>query len=213
MTDLFTQKKSFIFRTHGLTCLTVACALWVSSVSAQSVLRQSTQYPADLREFSKLAVSTQSGQSVTDTLVKSPWGALTRSMMIPGWGQTYNQNVLKALIFVLGDASMLSMYFVKNKDVSRIERQRSVIKKQLAQDPFLTVERRTILNSRHSNLTGDLDIALNNRNLFGWLFAISHLAGMIDAFVDAHLYNFDDKIKMRLDTSDELLQLRISYGF
>ena len=141
----------------------------------------------------------QSRAFAVDTLYRSPWGAVGRSFLVPGWGQWYNGSKWKVPVFVIGDVSMMRIYVVKNRKVKRIENQRKQIDRQIKTDPFLTDEQKQILRSRYNNLTGSLDGALNDRNLYGWLFAISHLLGMVDAYVDAHLYNFNDKMDLAYD--------------
>ncbi|MBX7151178.1 hypothetical protein K1X84_06020 [bacterium] len=133
---------------------------------------------------------------VGDSLFKSPWGAVGRSLVIPGWGQLYNEQPLKAGLFAVTDVSMLLIYHQKDKKVTRIEKKRKDIDRQLKNDPFLTVDQRARLNSSFNSLTGDLDDALNARNLYGWFFAISHLLSLVDAYVDAHLFKFDDKMEL-----------------
>lgn len=136
-----------------------------------------------------------------DTLYRSPWGAVGRSFLIPGWGQWYNNSAWKTPVFLVTDVSLISVYRIKNRKVQRIESQRKQIDRQIKTDPYLTNEQKQILRSRYSNLTTQLDGALNDRNLYGWLFAISHLLGMVDAYVDAHLYKFKDKMDMAYDPS------------
>jgi hypothetical protein len=142
---------------------------------------------------------TQSRAFSVDTLYRSPWGAVGRSFLIPGWGQWYNDSYWKAPAFIIGDVSMLRIYSIKNRKVKRIEILRKQIDRQIKNDPFLSAEQKQILRSRHNNLTADLDGALNDRNFYGWLFVISHLLGMVDAYVDAHLYNFDNKMDLAYD--------------
>ncbi|KAB2881602.1 DUF1542 domain-containing protein [bacterium] len=136
-----------------------------------------------------------------DTLFRSPWGAVGRSFLIPGWGQWYNDSKWKAPVFMIADVSLISVYLGKNKKVNRIEHQRKQINRQINTDPFLTTEQKQILQSRYNNLTARLDGALNDRNVYGWYFAISHLLGMVDAYVDAHLYKFKDKMDIAYDPS------------
>ncbi len=131
-----------------------------------------------------------------DTLLRSPWGAVGRSLLIPGWGQLYNDQPLKGAIFLASDAAWIYMYRQRDRYVGKIERQRKIIDRQIKTDPYLNNERKRILEQRFRNLTARLDGALNRRNIYGWLFALSHLLGMVDAFVDAHLYGFDDKMDM-----------------
>jgi hypothetical protein len=133
-----------------------------------------------------------------DTLLKSPWGAVLRSFIIPGWGQWYNESKWKVPVFISTDGTMLYFYNIKDKKVQSIERKRRRIDRQLKTDPFLTPSMRSILSRRFSGLTSDLDGALNRRNLYGWLFALSHLLGMVDAYVDAHLFEFDTKMDLAL---------------
>lgn len=150
----------------------------------------------------------QSRAFAVDTLYRSPWGAVGRSFLIPGWGQWYNNSKWKAPVFVIGDVSMMRIYVVKNRKVKRLENQRKQIDRQIKTDPFLTAEQKQILQSRYNNLTGSLDGALNDRNLYGWLFAISHLLGMVDAYVDAHLFNFKDKMDLAYDPEMNAVYLR-----
>jgi hypothetical protein len=156
---------------------------------------------------------TQSRAFSVDTLYRSPWGAVGRSFLIPGWGQWYNDSYWKAPVFIIGDVSMLRIYFIKNRKVKRIEILRKQIDRQIKNDPFLSVEQKQILRSRYNNLTVDLDGALNDRNFYGWLFAISHLLGMVDAYVDAHLYNFDNKMDLAYDPEKDavFLSLRVQW--
>lgn len=136
-----------------------------------------------------------------DSLFRSPWGALVRSFIVPGWGQWYNDAKLKAPVFLAGDVAMIGIYIHKNKSVRRIENQRTRIDRQIKSDPFLSAGQKNILQNRFNNLTNNLDGALTSRNLYGWFFAISHLLGMIDAYVDAHLFNFNDKMDFVFDPS------------
>lgn len=148
-----------------------------------------------------------------DTLFRSPWGAVGRSFLIPGWGQWYNDSPKKAVIFIAADVSMMALYIHKDKNVQRIERTRKRIDRQLKDSPFLTASQEAILRSRFNNLTNDLDGALNDRNLFGWFFAISHLLGMVDAYVDAHLFQFDDKMKLAFETHGDAMTLTYRIRF
>ncbi len=136
-----------------------------------------------------------------DSLFRSPWGALVRSFIVPGLGQWYNDSKVKAPVFLAGDVAMITIYIHKNKKVRNLESQRRRIDRQIKSDPFLSAEQKNILQLRFNNLTGNLDGALTSRNLYGWFFAISHLLGMIDAYVDAHLFNFKDKMDFVFDPS------------
>ena len=171
----------------------------VATVPALSAQDAVSIYPFQLKGSSRWLVNSESPQTqetVEDTLARSPGGASVRSLVFPGWGQLYNDRPLKALLFLVGDATMLTLFFVNNGKVQDIDDQRSVIDRQLNTDPFLSPETERILEGQYTSLTSDLDLALNERNLFGWLFVIVHLSGVIDAYVDAHLFGFDDKVDL-----------------
>jgi hypothetical protein len=109
---------------------------------------------------------------------KSPTGALLRSMVVPGWGQLYNGKPLKALIYAGAQLSFVYGAHVQNNRYHH-----------------------------YQNLEMDdvADFYQNDRNRqLWWLFGIT-LLSMGDAFVDAHLYEFDisDDLSMSISPSVE----------
>lgn len=104
-------------------------------------------------------------------MTKSPWGAVARSAIIPGWGQFYNQSYWKIPI-VWGVIGWFAYNWVQNNnDYSNY---RSVY---LA-DP-------TNSNRRLREFYRD------NRDLFAIYIGLTYVANLIDAYVDAHLFDFD----------------------
>ncbi len=87
---------------------------------------------------------------------------MLRSLALPGWGQFYNGQWFKALI-VVGAQSALVGYAVHYNNKSRIFPEGS---------------------------SGRED-SLDRRNGMFWLMALTKLLSMVDAYVDAHLYDFD----------------------
>ncbi|MBN1779958.1 hypothetical protein JW948_02435 [bacterium] len=101
--------------------------------------------------------STGSGEQV----IQSTTGAMLRSALMPGWGQAYNHQWLKALM-VLGAESGLAgnaVYMNRKALVSQTDDEREFY--------------------RH------------NRNTFVWWFAAVYMLNILDAYVDAHLFQFD----------------------
>ena len=99
--------------------------------------------------------------AVSTVVPKSPRGAVLRSALIPGWGQWYNGQKLKALL-VLGVELGLagnSVYF-----------------NQLAVQSTTDWER---------------EFYQNNRSQYLWWFLGVYLLNLLDAYVDAHLWDFD----------------------
>lgn len=54
------------------------------------------------------------GHLLGDKPLKSPWGATLRSAIIPGWGQVYNENYWKAILYLGVDGYL--MYKVLEND-------------------------------------------------------------------------------------------------
>ncbi|MDP8228225.1 MAG: DUF5683 domain-containing protein [Candidatus Electryoneaceae bacterium] len=94
----------------------------------------------------------------------SPTGAAFRSLLFPGWGQSYVHSPLKAVIY--GGIEQGLIY--------SIHRQNRLFRyyKDQEQDEFA-------------------DSYKNNRNRLTWYLAGTIILSMLDAYVDAHLYHFD----------------------
>jgi len=98
----------------------------------------------------------------SDQPLKSPWGAVGRSAMLPGWGQCYNESYIKSVI-----AFGAFFYFV-----SRIYN----YEKQYRDTGNAEFKDKRVTNS--------------------WYLGLTYLIILVDAYVDAHLYKFDDTINL-----------------
>ncbi len=95
---------------------------------------------------------------------KSPSGALLRSLVVPGWGQLYNGKYLKALIYAGAQVSFAYAAYVQN---DRYHHYRNL------DDDYLA------------------GFYKDDRNrMFWWILGVT-LMSIGDAYVDAHLWNFD----------------------
>jgi len=92
---------------------------------------------------------------------KSPTGAVIRSALIPGWGQWYNGQKLKALLVVGVELGLVGEAIYYN---------------QLAAKSSTVWER---------------DFYEDWRSRFLWWLLAAHILNMLDAYVDAHLKDFD----------------------
>jgi hypothetical protein len=94
--------------------------------------------------------------------VKSPTGAMLRSLAVPGWGQWYNGKKFKAVLAAGGELGLV---------VDAIW-----------------------LNQMAVRATNEYDRLYyqDNRSLAIWWLAGVILFSMADAYVDAHLYKFDE---------------------
>lgn len=101
---------------------------------------------------------------------KSPWGAVLRSAVIPGWGQFYNESYWKIPI-VWGFAGWFVYNWIDTNDKYLNNR-----------DLFIETEENIYLRRR--------DFYRDQRDNFAIYLALTYLLNIVDAYVDAHLFDF-----------------------
>lgn len=99
--------------------------------------------------------------AVSSLGIKSPTGAVIRSTLVPGWGQMYNGKWLKALIVVGTEAGLAGNAMLMNS---------------------------RMLNS---NTPDEREFYQYHRGTFVWWFVGIYLLNILDAYVDAQLFEFD----------------------
>jgi hypothetical protein len=107
------------------------------------------------------------GELFSDTPVKSPWGAVARSAMLPGWGQLYNERYFKSVI-------SFGICFDFARKVY-------------------------VYNQRYQESGSPSD--LERRVVNSWYLGLCYMLNMVDAYVDAYLYNFDKIMDLTLHYS------------
>ncbi|MFC1683280.1 DUF5683 domain-containing protein [Candidatus Zixiibacteriota bacterium] len=108
---------------------------------------------------------------------KSPNGAMIRSLMVPGWGQLYNEQYIKTGLVAIAEGLLIGGAIV--------EHQRSLDDYAIYDDTTRTDAARNAAYLRYSR-------RVNKRNDYLWYLAGAKFLSMVDAYVDAHLYRFDD---------------------
>lgn len=94
---------------------------------------------------------------------KNPSTAIIRSAILPGWGQFYNDEPLKGVLFGTVELGLLS---------------------------WLIAEHIASENARISNNEPAYQLHSQRRLDFIWYTSAAWLFGMLDAYVDAYLYSF-----------------------
>lgn len=118
---------------------------------------------------------------IVDTTIlppKSTTIATLSSMILPGAGQIYNESYWKAPV-VWGLGYYFYSVYKKQDDqymIYRFQYDTSITAKQ----PFGDTQLRSIR-----------DFYKGQRNEFGWYIAITYILNVLDAYVDAALYNFE----------------------
>jgi hypothetical protein len=121
------------------------------------------------------------GSMFADEPVKSPWGAVARSAMMPGWGQIYNESYLKAVL-----AFGLCFDFA----------------------------RKIYVYQQRFEKTGDPG-QRDRRIVNSWYFGLIYFLNMVDAYVDAYLYDFDKSVELTYHVipHDRTLVIGVSIAF
>lgn len=114
------------------------------------------------------------------TTLRSPTGALFRSVAFPGWGQFYNKKNLKAAIVFLGEGSLIAGAVVEWR---RMNEHKKIFEALPDTNPLKTFE------------FNQFQYHQDNRNLFLWWTAGVIFISMWDAYADAHLSSFEKEEK------------------
>ncbi|MDP4115706.1 MAG: DUF5683 domain-containing protein, partial [Bacteroidota bacterium] len=113
-------------------------------------------------------------KDTTFVMKKSPWGAVLRSAVVPGLGQIYNQSYWKAPV-VWG----VSGWFVYNW--LSFNKQYKDNKKLYSDNMY---------GNHAAYYREHRDVARDNRDLFAIYLGITYFLNLVDAYVDAHLFDF-----------------------
>ena len=136
---------------------------------------------------------------------KSPTQALFKSLAFPGWGQFYNEKYLKAGL-VLGVETTYIILAVDQWRKATLHKKNFHNAVPYSPEQFYEFD----LYKYHRD----------QRNLYLWITSGIVFLSMFDAYVDAHLYDFD-KIEMKdlevslfpTDESSRRVGIFLSYRF
>jgi len=126
-----------------------------------------------------IASTLSNGQNLTeesspsDTIFimqKSPWGAVARSAIIPSLGQFYNESYWKIPV-IWGVGALFISGWVYNNNLY-----------QDYKDLFIETGNNTYLSYR--------DFYRDQRDNFTIYLVLLYVLNLVDAYVDAHLYDF-----------------------
>ena len=109
-------------------------------------------------------------------MAKSPWGAVGRSAILPGWGQLYNESYWKIPV-VWGVLGWFTYLYVENNNLY----------KEYG-DLYSESLENGIGNSYYRSAR---DTYRDERDKYALILGLSYLLNLVDAYVDAHLFDFD----------------------
>lgn len=120
---------------------------------------------------------------------KSPWGAVLRSAILPGWGQFYNQSYLKIPV-VWGVLGWLGYQWNQNNKYYR-----------QSQDLYN--------QTNNINYLSYKTFYQDQRDLFAIYFGLAYVLNLVDAYVDAELFDFS--VKQDARTNSPMLNMRVNF--
>jgi len=140
------------------------CLISYSEILAQSTELQSSD-----------TVQTKQNEFI---MKKSPWGAVLRSAIIPGFGQFYNESYWKIPLF-WGILGYLGYNWIDQNNLYRTYR-------DLYNQSFN--ETTKIGNTIYQN---QRDRYRDQRDIIAIYIGLTYFLNLVDAYVDAHLFDFD----------------------
>lgn len=149
----------------------------------------------------KILVDTSKPVDKKFQMTKYPWKAVLYSAVVPGLGQFYNKSYWKIPI-IAGIGGYLGYIVIRNNN------------------KFLDYRDSYANSQTPSNPQGDLvlkdyrEFYRNQRDQFIQYFALLYLINLVDAYVDAHLFDFDvsDKIKFSFNNKN-ISQFNLKINF
>ena len=111
---------------------------------------------------------------------KSPMGALLRSVALPGWGQFYNKKYIKAGLVLGVETTFLTLMII---EWERMDDHKKFFDSMSQDHPDKSWE------------SEQYKFYQDRKNLFLWSTIATIFVSMFDAYVDAHLYDFDKEME------------------
>lgn len=161
-------------------------------------------YPDDnLTAIDNLKADTIKPKSVKKfRMKKSPTTAVLLSAVLPGAGQFYNESYWKIPI-VMGFVGYFGYEYFRNNNLYKDNRE-LYVNSQTPENPDGDQNYKTLR-----------EFYRDQRDDFVWYFLIVYVINMVDAYVDAHLFDFDvseEKLN-RFNLPDKIYRLKFNLKF
>jgi hypothetical protein len=182
--------------------IVLSASVFAQSISAQGKASDSKKDSSSQSAavFTKADSSSlpAGSQASSDTayyvMHKSPLGAVLRSAVLPGWGQVYNQSYWKVPV-VWGFIGFYTYYWIDQN-----KKYRNTINDYTGGNKWGWTQ--SIYETRRN-------FYRDQRDLFAIYIGIVYALNMLDAYVDAHLFDFSVDEDPR--TGASMLQLRYHF--
>ena len=126
-----------------------------------------------------IPITPQVDTSKTTTMTKSPFGAVARSLVLPGWGQYYVESYWKIPVFVGGMGFLTYLIIDNNNKYNDARREVDNYQKQSDYD------------FHYDYLIRKREYYRDNRDQSIFILAGVYLLAAVDAYVGANLFDFN----------------------
>lgn len=144
--------------------------------------------PLIAQQDTTAAADTINNSTNNFVMQKSPWGAVLRSAIIPGWGQIYNESYWKVPI-VWGITGWLVYVWVDNNNLYK--------------------DNRTLFLQTGDDRYKRFRDYRDQRDQFAIYIVLTYFLNLVDAYVDAHLFDFN--VDENYFTGQKMYNLRINF--
>ncbi len=152
--------------------------------------------------FAPIVLCAMQPQANDSSMNINPRKALLYSALLPGLGQIYVKKPLKAGLYIAAEAYNIYQFYSYNRIYNYVKETKDAI----GQDIWSSLTEQQKKDSVYA-YTG-YELTLNSwrprekRNKYGWWCIGVYLFQILDAYVDAHLFNFPQgKVELTLSPS------------
>lgn len=175
--------------------LLIVLCFFISPIRGQVLYEKSRKL--DLYEALKDTVK-KTKQEVKFVMKKSPLKAVLLSAALPGAGQYYNESYWKLPLVAL--AGGYFGYEIINQNNKYLDYKEQYIASQTPENPS---GNQALLTSRN--------FYKDERNRFILYFTVFYVVNLVDAYVDAHLYDFDVSDKVGVTLQPARMEFKIRF--
>ncbi len=159
------------------------------------------EIPYFLNNLKNMSIAVQELDSAAVNKFDAPKWVMFRSLAFPGWGQWHNEKKIKSAAIFCVETFFIASYFVNKNKLKDLEDEYFSRLTELNEDEILQYE-------------NDITYYEDKRNKYAWYFVFAALYGMIDAFVDSYLkdFNSDMDINIVKTNSDTAVLFNLNFN-
>lgn len=166
-------------------------------LSLDPLLGQEDSLKFNSSSIVKDSTKTEQLDTLKFKMKKSAWGAVLRSAILPGFGQFYNESYWKVPV-VLGVLGYLGYQWNNNNALYKDYR-------DLYKTNSITNPNSTLTKNYYENR----EFYRDQRDLFAVYIGLTYFLNLVDAFVDAHLFDFD--VSENVQTKSLQLSMKLNF--